>query len=445
MQSTHARFTEGSVPRHVLAMACASALSLLSVFLEDILTLVYVSRLRDPSLLAAVGLGKTLLFVNGAFVSGVVIAAGAVLSERIGKHASQRLARWVTHLLIMAAGVAALVAGLEFACMGPLSRWLGADAAAYHAARWFVWLTLLASVPTAALQMCAQLLRSQGHGRLALMVLLAGSLTLAVADPLFIFVFNLGVIGAGLSYGLSALVALGVGLALLQRHIGLSARLNLKLLRLHAFRVSRIAVPAMLANLAMPVGITYLMITLAGQGASALAGMAVVDRVLQLAYCAFFALPTALVPILAQNLGAGRTDRARQAIAFTGKLVVLYGVALWLALLVAGPGIADYFQLTDTGRGMFLAFSHFGAGLWIIFGLDFVAQSLFLTLGRAWWVPTFGWLRGTLGSIPFVYVGAHGYGGTGALVGMWSGNALVALLAIATAMGVARQYGRQRP
>jgi Na+-driven multidrug efflux pump len=277
------------------------------------------------------------------------------------------------------------------------------------------------------------------------MVLLAGSLTLAVADPLFIFVFNLGVIGAGLSYGLSALVALGVGLALLQRHIGLSARLNLKLLRLHAFRVSRIAVPAMLANLAMPVGITYLMITLARQGASALAGMAVVDRVLQLAYCAFFALPTALVPILAQNLGAGRTDRARQAIAFTGKLVVLYGVALWLALLVAGPGIADYFQLTDTGRGMFLAFSHFGAGLWIIFGLDFVAQSLFLTLGRAWWVPTFGWLRGTLGSIPFVYVGAHGYGGTGALVGMWSGNALVALLAIATAMGVARQYGRQRP
>jgi Na+-driven multidrug efflux pump len=151
------------------------------------------------------------------------------------------------------------------------------------------------------------------------------------------------------------------------------------------------------------------------------------------------------VPILAQNLGAGRTDRARQAIAFTGKLVVLYGVALWLALLVAGPGIADYFQLTDTGRSMLLAFSHFGAGLWIIFGLDFVAQSLFLTLGRAWWVPTFGWLRGTLGSIPFVYVGAHWYGGTGALVGMWSGNALVALLAIATAMGVARQYGRQRP
>ena len=90
MPPTHARFTEGSVPRHVLAMACASALSLLSVFLVDILTLVYVSRLHDPSLLAAVGLGKTLQTVHGAFVSGVVIAAGAVLAEPIGTHASQR-------------------------------------------------------------------------------------------------------------------------------------------------------------------------------------------------------------------------------------------------------------------------------------------------------------------------------------------------------------------
>lgn len=444
MPPTPARFSEGSVPRHVLAMTSASALSLLSVFLVDILTLVYVARLHDASLLAAVGLGKTLLFVNSAFVSGVVIAAGAVLSERLGKHASRRLARLVTHFLIMAASVATLIAVLEFVCMGPLSRWLGADADAYQAARGFVGLSLIASVPSATVQMCAQLLRSQGHSRRALLVLLAGSATLTVADPLLILGLDLGVVGAGLSFVLSSLLALAAGLVQVHRHIGLSVRLNPRLLGLHITRVSRIALPAMLGNLAMPVGITYLMVTLAGLGASALAGMAVIDRVLQLAYCAFFALPTALVPIIAQNLGAGRPDRARQAIGFTGKLVVLYGVALWGVLLMAGPGIADYFQLTDTGRSMFLAFSRFGTGVWIIFGLDFVAQSLFFTLDRAWWVPTFGWLRGTVGSIPFVYAGARWQGGSGALIGLWSGNALVAILAIATALSVARRYGRRR-
>lgn len=445
MHPTRARFTEGSLAGHVLVMASASALSLLAVFLVDILTLVYVSRLQDQRLLAVVGLAKALSFVNGSFVAGVVIAAGVVLSERIGKHASQRLSRLVFHLLVMAVAVAALIAGIEWACMAPLARWLGADADAYPAARGFVCLTLVASVPTAAVQMCAQLLRAQGQGRLALMVLLAGAGTLALADPLFIFGLGLGVEGAGLSWALSALVGLAVGLVLVKRHIGLSARVHVRLLGVHVRRVARIALPAMLGNLAMPVGITYLMVTLAGLGASVLAGMAVVDRVLQLGYCVYFALPTALVPILAQNLGAGRDDRVRQAIGFTGTLVVLYGGGLWLALLLTGPLIADYFQLADGGRSMFLAFSHYGAGLWILFGLDFIAQSVFLTLGRAWWVPTFGWLRGTLGSIPFVYAGAHWQGGTGALTGMWLGNALVALLAIFTALGVARRLLRQRP
>lgn len=444
MRDTTARFTQGSLARHVLAMTSASALSLLTVFLVDILTLVYVAQLHDQRLLAAVGLAKTLLFVNAAFVSGLVIAAGVVLSERIGHHVSQRLARLVSHLLIMALALAALIAGIELLAMAPLGRLLGADPAAYPTARVYIWTTLVASVPAAAMQMCAQILRAQGHGRLALGVLVAGAATLAVADPLFILGLGWGVEGAGVAFSVSTLVALGVGLTLVKRHIGLSPRLNVRLLKLHIGRLAHIALPAMLGNLAMPVGITYLMVTLAAFGTSVLAGMAVVDRILQLGYCLYFALPTALVPVIAQNLGAGHDGRARQAVGFTGKLVVLYGVALWAALYLAGPAIADYFQLLDEGRALLLLFCQWGAALWVLYGLDFIAQSMFLTMGRAWWVPAFGWLRGTLGSLPFVYMGAKWHGGSGALLGMWLGNAVVAGLAVATAVGVARRFFRQR-
>lgn len=444
MHDTSARFTQGSLARHVLAMVSASGVSLLAVFLVDILTLVYVSRLDDPRLLAAVGLAKTLMFVNAAFSSGVVIASGVVLSARIGKHAASRLAPLVTHMLGMVVTVAAVVAGLELAGMRPLSHWLGADAAAYDTARLYVWLSLLASVPAAAVQLCAQLLRSGGQVRLALVVLLVGAATLALADPLFIFAFGLGVEGAALAFWLSMLVSLSLGLWLVNRHCGLCRAVNPRLFVLHARHVGRLALPAMLGNLAMPVGITWLMVTLAAMGTSALAGMAVVDRFLQLGYCLFFALPGALVPVIAQNLGAGRDDRARQAIGFTATLVVLYGVSLWALLALGGTWLADYFHLVQDGRAMFLAFCHVGAALWVVFGLDFVAQSVFFTLERAWWVPTFGWLRGTLGSVPFIYLGSRHFGASGALLGMWLGNALVALMAVFTAVWAARRFFRAR-
>lgn len=439
-----ATFTQGSIARHVLTLVSTSALSLLAVFLVDILTLAYVARLGDQRLLAAVGMAKTLMFLNGAFVSGVIIAAGALLSERIGKHARKRLARLVTHLLLMAVLASALIAGLEYVCLGALGRWFGAVGEVDQASRSFIAMSLTSCVPMALAQISAQLLKSQGHPRTALAVLLSGALTLAMADPLFIFALGMGIQGAGLSCLVAATLSALVGLVCVRRYLGVSTRVRFRLFSLHTRRTARVAIPAMLANLAMPVGITYLMVTLATLGTSVLAGMAVIDRFLQLGYCLYFALPTALVPVLAQNLGAGRDDRAARAVGFTRRLVVLYGVALWLILAASGPMIADYFQLADAGREMFLAFSRYGAGLWILFGLDFVAQSTFLTMGGAWWVPVFGWLRGTAGTLPFVYFGAQWAGGVGALSGMWLGNASVALLAIITAWLLTRRFSRLR-
>lgn len=440
----YSRFTLGSIPLHVLTMTSTSALSLLAVFLVDILTLVYVSWFQDQVLLAAVGLGKLLLFINSAFVSGVVIAAGALLSESIGKHASGTVARLASHLLLLSIAVSALVAVFEWMCMGPIGRALDINASTYQLALGFTRFALPSSVLMAAAQTCAQMLRAQGNVRQGLLVLMVGAATLALADPLLIVVLGLGLPGAGLACMLSAAVSLTLGLFLVRRHIGLSDSWHARLARLHTVRALRIAVPASLGNLAMPVGVSYLMAVLAGQGASALAGMAVVDRVLQLCFCAFFALPNALVPVIAQNIGAGLDQRARQAVAVSRRLVLGYGLIVWLVLIWAGPLIADYFHLQGIGRGLFLDFCHFGAGAWLVFGMDFIALSTFLTMGRAWWVPVFGWLRGTLGTVPFVFVGANWAGATGALNGFWSGNMLVALVSISTAAWQAQRYFRQR-
>ena len=91
MTGRNARFTQGSVSRHVMVMASTSALSLFAVFLVDILTLFYVALLHEPELLAAVGIAKVLIFLNSALANGLIIAAASVLSERIGHKRSHSL------------------------------------------------------------------------------------------------------------------------------------------------------------------------------------------------------------------------------------------------------------------------------------------------------------------------------------------------------------------
>ncbi len=57
-----------------MGTASTSGLSLFAVFLVDILTLVYVSMLHDPVLLAAVGIAKVMMFINMSLASGFILS-----------------------------------------------------------------------------------------------------------------------------------------------------------------------------------------------------------------------------------------------------------------------------------------------------------------------------------------------------------------------------------
>lgn len=443
---THPRavFTEGSVARHVMVMSSTSALSLLAVFLVDIFTLLYVSMLHDPLLLAATGVAKVLIFLNSAVSSGLIIAAATVLSERIGHRASKASSRLVTHLMLMVVIASGATAALQLALLEPLTHWLGADGNTYEAARVFIWLTLPFSVLQSAMHMAAQILRTAGDSRRALCVVLSGAAVLAVADPLFIFGLGLGLEGAGISYALSALVSLGLGLYWLRARLAMPFTLRARLLRLHTGKVMQVGLPAMVANLATPVGLTYLVSSIGAYGTSALAAMSVMDRIMQFAYCVFFSLPAALAPVLGQNIGAHRHQRVASAIGFSRKLVIVYGLMVWGVLLLVANPLANAYELEGAGRAIFLAFCRVGGGLWAVMGLDFVAIAMFVTMGRPWLVAMFAWLRASLGTVPFIIGGIHLFGAAGAFPAMLTGNALIALTSITIASVTARRFLRRR-
>ncbi|MCD5996174.1 hypothetical protein KDX38_21490 [Pseudomonas sp. CDFA 602] len=444
MADARATFTEGSVVRHVLVMSSTSALSLLAVFLVDILTLVYVSMLHTPLLLAAVGIAKVLIFFNGAVGSGFIIAGATVLSQRMGKRASAVTAHLTTHLMLMVMIACGVTAALQLAMVVQITEWLGADAAIYVAAHDFIWLTLPFCVLQSAMQMSAQILRTAGDSRRALSVVLSGAVTLALADPLLIFVCDLGLRGAGLAYALSACVSLAVGVYGVRRRVGLALRLRPRLLRLQTRRTLKVALPAIVGNLATPVGLAYFVSSVAVYGTSALAAMAVLDRVLQFAYCAFFALPTALAPVLGQNIGARLDDRVRSAIVFGRRLIVVYGSVIWVLLILLATSIADLYELDGVGRELFLDFCRVGGGLWVLIGLDFMSIAVFVTMEQPWLVAVFAWLRATLGTVPFVMAGVHLLGGSGAPLGMFAGNALIAVTSISIAALTARRFFERR-
>src|SRR5579862_9467745 len=206
-------FTEGSTLRHVTVMTATGTIGLMAIFVVDLLSLFYVSRLGDQALKAAVGYATQALFLSVSINIGLTIAISATTARALGAGDRPKAQRLAASGLVIATAISTAVAVGLFAFRGPiLDQVMHAQGPARDVADKFLAITLPANVPFAIGMCLSGLLRAVGDARRAMYVTLAGGVVTAITDPLLIFGFGLGVYGAAWATVISRLVLLGVGL-----------------------------------------------------------------------------------------------------------------------------------------------------------------------------------------------------------------------------------------
>ena len=425
-----ARLVTGSTLRHVLTMTLTSAFGLVSVFAVEALSLFYVGLLGKPELTAAMGYSGTLLFFATSVSIGLSIAGTALTARALGR-GDQQQAREIAG----AALAIMLVVMTSFACivyplLGTLAHWLGARGQTAE-----VTVTLmrivLPSWPLLGVGMCLSgLLRATGDAPRSMYVTLGSAAATVVFDPLLIFGLGLGVNGAAISTILARSVMVVVGLHGLLRVHGMFARPRMAFVLRELRPFMAIGLPAVLTQVATPVGNTYVTATMAAFGDEAVAGWAVIQRVIPVAFGLLFAMSGAVGPIIGQNYGAQRFDRVMSTLRDSLKVTLVYVLLVWTVLALCGGAIADLFRAKHQAHELIAFFCTFVAGSFLFNGALFVANAAFNNLGYAFYSTALNWGRSTLGVIPFVWIGAHWYGAKGAMAGYGLGVVLFGVAAL---------------
>ncbi|HYA75256.1 MAG TPA: MATE family efflux transporter, partial [Roseiarcus sp.] len=264
----------------------------------------------------------------------------------------------------------------------------------------------------------------------------------AVTDPALIFGFGLGVYGAAWATVISRLALLGVGVYGAIAVHDLVGAPRAREAGNDLAPIMAIGMPSILANLATPVAAVYVTRVWSDFGEAAVAGGAIVDRVIPLAFGVIFALTGSIGPIIGQNFGAKRMDRVRRAITDALTLSVGYALIAWACLTVAAPWIVAAFDAHGAAADFVMFFCRFGVMAWVFVTCLFVANAVFNNLGFALLAMIFNWGRATLGTIPFVTLGAK-YGGVeGAMLGAAAGAAAFGLAGVASAYGVTARLAK---
>ena len=431
-----ARFVEGSTLKHVAVMTATGSIGLVAVFVVDLLNLFYISLLGEVELAAAIGYAGTVMFFTTSAAIGVMIAGSALVSRAVGAGRYEDGRRISTSALVYMTLATVLLAALMLPFMDSLLTLLGATGRT-HAIAWMFLAIVLPSTPLLGIGMAASgTLRGIGDARRAMWVTLSGGLLTAVLDPLLILVLGLGVEGAAIVSVLSRVMMAGYGLWALIRVHKLVECPSVKGFMQDVRPLSGIAVPAILTNVATPVGNAYITFALATHGDAAIAAWAVIGRLIPVVFGPLFALTGAIGPVIGQNVGAGRYDRVRQSIMDSLKLTLGYVGVVWLMLALARYQIAGVFGLSDEGVHLVMFFCLYAAGSFVFLGALFVANAAFNNLGAPLLSTLFNWGRATLGIMPFVWLGGRWFGAEGVIAGQALGSVAFGIAALICAFAV---------
>jgi putative MATE family efflux protein len=259
-------------------------------------------------------------------------------------------------------------------------------------------------------------LRSVGDAKQAMFVTLVAGIINAILDPIFIFTLQMGIEGAAWASVLARAGMMFYALYFLIYKHQLIARFNFRKFKADLAAISHVAIPAILTNIATPIGNAYIMFVLADFGDSAVAGYSIIGRILPVAFCLVFAISGAVGPVIGQNHGAGLYDRVRQAISKSFVIIFVYCSLVSILLFLVKDNIVSMFNADQEAANLIIYFCIWVAILTIFRGFLFVANASFNNLGKAKYSTLINFSKASIGTIPFVYYGAKYHGAFGIIL-----------------------------
>lgn len=444
MDDEQAKFLNGDLTGHIITMSLTAAVGFVALFVVDLVDMLFISMLGIEELAAAVGFAGTILFATTSLSIGLGIAGGALVARALGQNRPDRARELLTHVLLVGIVFAVGVAALIYQNLAGLTALVGATGRAQDLAVAYLQI-LVPTMPVLLVGIVASAaLRSHGAAKLSMYATLSAGIVNAILDPILIFGLDMGLQGAAWASVAARIAVAVVALWYLVRRYGGLAPLSPGVLLNDLKPIAAIALPAMLANVATPIGGAYVTRAAAEFGEAAVAGMAIIGRVTPVAFALIFAMSGAIGPIIGQNFGAHRHDRVRTAFNRSMMLIVVYVIPVVCLLYLARGWIADLFNATGIARDLIYLFCGPLSLAWIFNGVIFVANASFNNLGHPFYSTWVNWARNTLGVIPFVYLGAQYWGAAGVLIGQMAGGVFVALIAYIMAERVMRKSQRDQ-
>ena len=436
-QSQRKKMLETPISQLILSLAAPTIVSMLVTSVYNMADTYFVSQL-NTSASGAVGVVFSLMAIIQAVGFTVGMGSGSIASRLLGQRREEEANVYASTGVVIALVLGLTMAGLGMGFRRELMWLLGSTDTIYPYALDYAFYIILGAPVMILSFTLNNLLRWQGKANLSVFGLATGGILNMVLDPIFIYLFDMGIGGAGAATLLSQCISLSIltSFFLLKKselrvspaYISRSPRTYLSILKQGMpsfFRQGVLSAATMAANYNARI-----------YGDAAVAALAIVTKIFNLIQSVIIGFGQGFQPVLGYNYGAGRLDRVKEAVWFSIKTCTIILTAAAAAGFVLAPHIITLFRRDDIAviaigtRAFRNQCFTLPLGAVMVFGNMF-----FQSLGKSWRAVLLAICRQGL-YIPLVYLMTARFG----LTGLEQTQALSDLLAFLLSAAVVAHY-----
>ena len=330
-QEKFLEMTTAPVERLIARLAVPTIISMLITTIYNMADTFFIGMISTAAS-GAVGVSFSIMAIIQALGFCFGQAAGASISQALGSQDTKRANELAATGFFSALICGAVVGVLGLVFMEPLVYFLGATETIYPHCTAYLRLILIGAPWMCASFVLNNLLRFEGNAFRAMVGLTAGGVLNMALDPLFIFVFDMGIAGAALATIVSQAVSFGILLFQIKKYSAIS-------LRFRDFRpgvrmysaITRAGLPSLLRQGIASVGTICLNTAARPFGDAAISAMAIIGRITMFSNSAMLGFGQGFQPVCGFNYGAKRYDRVKKGYFFLIKTSVI-GLLIFAAV-----------------------------------------------------------------------------------------------------------------
>lgn len=372
------------IPKALMAMGIPTMLGMVVNAVYNLVDAYFVGGLGTSQMgaisvvypLGQVVVGLGLLFGNGA---------SSYLSRLLGKGDKEKANQVASTALYGSVTTDAVIIILSMIFLRPILKLLGATDSIMPYAVTYAGIYIISCIFNVFNVTMNNIVTSEGAAKTTMCALMTGAILNIGLDPLFIYVFDMGVAGAAIATAISQIVSTSVYLIFVRKKKSIY-RFKIKncsFTKEIMSEIFKIGIPTLVFQILTSLSISLVNTRAMAYGDSVIAGMGAVTRIVSMGSLMVFGFIKGFQPIAGYSYGAKKFDRLQEAIKTSILWSTVFCVIYGLILAIFSEGIISQFTKDDLEMIQAGTTSLRINGIsFILFGFYTVYSSLFLALGK---------------------------------------------------------------